>query len=310
MANHANPVGASEHSAGMRDIYQRMLRVAGARGRFVTLGTGKRVHVVEAGDGVPVVHLHGTNTSALSHLMLLEHAAGVRSYLVDRPGMGMSDGGEFPRGRFRAFATGFVDDVLNALELDSAVIVGASGGGVFSIWYALEHPRRVRGIALLGSTPTLPGGRVPVPLRLMAMPVLGEVMTRAVKPGRRMLMRMMSFVGEAGTITRYPDLLDSLVAGARDPVTVAANRAELRALISPYGYRPAVRIRPEDLRRLSVPVLMIWGDRDPVVSVEAARDAARLIPDARLEVLAAGHVPQLGHSEHVAKLLTAFARAG
>jgi pimeloyl-ACP methyl ester carboxylesterase len=308
MANQANPVGSLDHSTGMREIYQRMLRVAGARGRFVTLRTGKRVHVVEAGDGVPVVHLHGTNTSALSHLMLLEHLTGVRSYLVDRPGMGMSDGGEFRRGDFRVFATRFVDDVLNALELDSAVIAGASGGGVFSLWYTLEHPHRVRGLALLGSTPTLPGGRAPVPLRLTAMPVLGDVMTRAVKPGRRMLLRMMSSMGEGGTITRHPDLLDSLVAGARDPVAVAANRAELRALITPSGFRPAVRIRPDDLRRLSVPVLMIWGDRDPVVSVEAARDAAELIPDARLEVLAAGHVPQLGHPEQVAKLLTAFAR--
>ena len=36
--------------------------------------------------------------------------------------------------------------------------------------------------------------------------------------------------------------------------------------------------------------------------------AAQLIPDARLEVLSAGHVPQLGHPEQVAKLLTAFAR--
>jgi pimeloyl-ACP methyl ester carboxylesterase len=118
----------------------------------------------------------------------------------------------------------------------------------------------------------------------------------------------MASVGEAGTITRNADLVDSLVAGARDPVAVAANHAELRALISPSGFRPAFRIQPDDLRRLSVPVLMIWGDRDPVVSVDTARDAATLIPDARLEVLAAGHVPQLGHPEQVAKLLTAFAR--
>ena len=94
--------GSPEHSAGMRDVYQRMLRASGTHGRFVTLGTGRRVHVVEAGDGVPVVHLHGNNTSALSHLMLLEHLTGVRSYLVDRPGMGMSDGGDFQRRGFRA----------------------------------------------------------------------------------------------------------------------------------------------------------------------------------------------------------------
>jgi pimeloyl-ACP methyl ester carboxylesterase len=133
-------------------------------------------------------------------------------------------------------------------------------------------------------------------------------MSRTVKPGRGMMLRMMASMGEAATITRHPDLLDSLVAGARDKVAVTANRQELRALISASGFRPAMRTQPQELRRLSVPTLMIWGDRDPVVPIEAARAAARLIPNARLEVLPAGHVPQLGHPEQVAQLLTAFAR--
>jgi pimeloyl-ACP methyl ester carboxylesterase len=291
----------------MRAVYDRMLRATGTPGRFVTLATGRRVHVVEAGDGTPVVHLHGNNTSALSHLMLLQHATTVRSYLVDRPGMGLSDPSDRPPGAFRDFAVRFVNDVLNALELKSAVLAGASGGGIYATWYALEHPQRVRGLALLGSTPTLPGGRVPLPIRLMAMPVLGNVMTQAVKPGRQMMLRMMASVGEADTIMRHPDLFDSLIAGARDPLAVAANRAEFRALISPFGYRPAARIRPEDLRQLSIPTLMIWGEHDPVVPIEAARAGAQLIPDARLEVLPAGHVPQLGHPQQVAELLTAFA---
>jgi pimeloyl-ACP methyl ester carboxylesterase len=87
----------------------------------------------------------------------------------------------------------------------------------------------------------------------------------------------------------------------------SAGMREVYDLISPFGYRPATRITPDDLRRLSVPTLMIWGDRDPVVPIEAARAAAQLIPEARLEVLPAGHVPQLGNPEQVADLLTAFA---
>ena len=44
-----------------------------------------------------------------------------------------------------------------------------------------------------------------------------------------------------------------------------------------------MRIRPEHLRQLAVPTLMIWGENDPIVSIADARAAAELIPYARLE---------------------------
>jgi pimeloyl-ACP methyl ester carboxylesterase len=307
MATLGNAAAAPRHTPAIQDVYRRMLRAAGAQGRFVPRPSGRLVHVVEAGDGPPVVHLHGTNTSSLSHLMLAGRAPGIRSYLVDRPGCGLSDPDSFRPGHFREYAVGFVGDVLDALNLDAVLLVGASGGGIWATWYALAHPERVRGLVMLGSVPSLPGGRVPFPLRLAATPGVGDLMVRGVKPGRRMLLKMMASVGEADTIVRHPDLLDSLIAGARDPVATQANLAELRALISLRGFRTSMRFSNEDLRRLAVPTLMIWGDRDPVVPLAQARAAAAEIPDARLEVLPAGHVPQLGHPDRVAALLEEFA---
>ena len=294
------------HTPAIEEVYRRMLHAADAQGRFVPRPSGRRVHVVAAGDGPPVVHLHGTNTSSLSHLMLLGRMLATRSYLVDRPGCGLSDPDAFRPEDFREYAVGFVGDVLDALGLDATLLVGASGGGIWATWYALAHPERVRGLVMLGSVPTLPGGRVPLPLRLAATPGVGDLMVRAVKPGPRMLVKMMASVGEAETIVRHPDLLDSLVAGARDPVAIQANLAELRALISPSGIRNSMRLTREDLRRLAVPTLMIWGDRDPVVPLTQARAVAAEIPQSRLEVLPAGHVPQLGNPDRVAALLQEF----
>ena len=114
---------------------------------------------------------------------------------------------------------------------------------------------------------------------------------------------LMASVGEEDTIVEHPDLLDSLVAGARDPVANRANLAELRALMTPRGIRADMRLNHGDVHRLAVPTLMIWGDRDPVVPLAQARAAAAEIPDARLEVLPAGHVPQLGNPDRVAELL-------
>ena len=70
-----------------------------------------------------------------------------------------------------------------------------------------------------------------------------------------------------------------------------------------------MRFRADQLASLGVPVLLIWGDHDPVGSVEVAQAAAREIPDARLEVLAAGHVPQFGHPALVAALIDGFVRS-
>jgi pimeloyl-ACP methyl ester carboxylesterase len=285
-----------------------MLRAAGAQGQLVTRPSGRRVHVVTSGDGdgLPVVHLHGTSTSSLSHLMLAGRTPGIRCYLVDRPGCGLSDPDSFRREHFREYAVGFVGDVLDALGLDAPVLVGASGGGTWATWFALAHPDRVRGLAMLGSVPNLPGGHAPLPLRLTATPGIGDLMVRLVPPGRRMLLRMMASVGEAETIVRHPDLLESLVAGARDPLAIRANQAEFRALISPRGIRPGMQLDRDDLHSLDVPALMIWGDRDPVVPLAQARSLAAEIPHARLEVLPAGHVPQLGHPDRVAALLDEF----
>jgi len=297
--------GAPVHPAAVTERYDRMVQAADALSRFVQTRSG-RVHVVEAGDGPPVVHLHGNNTSSLSHLMMLEHQADMHSYLVDRPGFGLSDPEDVPPKRFRAHAVRFVDDVLDELRLDSAFVAGASGGGSWALWYALDRPQRVRGLILLGSVPLLPGARIPIPIRLVATPVLGQLVSRTLKPNRRALIRLMAMMGERDTIVRHPDLLDSLLDSARDPVATAANVAELQALLSPFGPRPSTRIRAEELRRLSVPTMMIWGDHDPVVSLADARTVADLIPAARLEVLPAGHVPQLGHPARVVALMEAF----
>lgn len=309
MGTHPGVGGATPHPTAVHDIYHRMLRAAGARSRFVDRPSGARVHVVEAGSGDPVVHLHGTNTSSLSHLMLVPRMGSTRSLLVDRPGCGLSDPTAFEPGRFREHAVHFLDDVLDALQLDSATLVGASGGGIWATWYALSRPGRVRGLVMLGSVPALPGVRIPLPLRLMATPLLGDALAWRVKASRRSVQLLMSSMGEGDTIARHPDLLDSLVAGAHDPVAVATNLAELRALMSPFGWRRSMRITDRELRALAVPTLMIWGDHDPVVSVAHARAAATLIPDARLDVVAAGHVPQLGNPELVAELIEAFTQA-
>jgi pimeloyl-ACP methyl ester carboxylesterase len=295
-------------AAHLHDVslaHDRMLGGSAARSRFIEVRSGRRVHVIEAGEGSPVLFLHGSNTSSLSLLPLFDRLEGVRAIAVDRPGFGLSDPVHVPRQRFREAAIEFIDNVLDELKLEPSALAGQSAGGTWALWYALARPERVHRLALVGSAPLLPGTRVPAPLRVLATPVIGDLLAR-VKLDAQMVVQLMSSMGEKDTIVRYPNLIDAIVAGGNDPIASAANLAEIRAVISPFGFRRSMRIQPNELRSLNVPTLVIWGDHDPVGAVKVAQAVASLLPQAQLEVLPAGHVPYLGCPDRVAELLSRF----
>jgi pimeloyl-ACP methyl ester carboxylesterase len=309
------------HSDEVLEVHERILGASAARSRHIEVRSGRRVHVIEAGEGPPVLFLHGSSESSLSLLTqdvggddravpLLERLEGVRAIAVDRPGFGLSEPVHVPRERFRDAAIEFLDEVLDELKLETSALAGSSMGGTWALWYALARPERVRRLVLLGAAPLLPGTRVPAPVRVMAAPVVGDLLARMLKPNARMVVRLMSSMGEKDTIVRYPDLIEALVAAGNDPIASAVNLAELRAIASPFGFRRSLRVHPDELRRLTVPTLLIWGDHDPVGAVKVAQATARLVPKARLEVLPAGHVPWLGNPDRVSELLSRFARSG
>src|SRR5829696_1070572 len=291
-------------SADVIAAHERMLGGSRARSRHLDIRTGRRVHILEAGEGPPVLLLHGSNTSSLSLLPLLERLEDVRAIAVDRPGFGLSEQVRASRKRFRDGAVEFIDEVADALELESFALAGNSMGGTWGLWYAIARPDRVRGLALLGSAPLLPGTRVPAPLRAAASPMLGDVLARVPKPTPRMVVRLLSSMGEGDTIVRYPDLIEAVAAAGRDPLAAATNLAELRACITPFGFRRSARLHPDELRRLTVPTLLIWGDHDPVGRIETARAIAGLLPEAQLEILPGGHVPYFGHPQRAAAMLS------
>jgi pimeloyl-ACP methyl ester carboxylesterase len=222
----------------------------------------------------------------------------------------LSDPVDVPRERFRDAAVEFLDETADALGLESFALAGGSMGGTWALWYALARPERVRRLALLGSAPLLPGTRAPAPLRVMAVPVVGDLFRHLVTPNAKMVVRMMASMGEGETIVRHPDLIDAMVAAGRDPIASAAGLAELRAILTPLGFRRSLRVQSSELQHLTVPTLLIWGDHDPVGTVEAGHAFASLIPDAQLDVVAAGHAVWLGDPKRISRLLCAFVRSG
>jgi pimeloyl-ACP methyl ester carboxylesterase len=86
---------------------------------------------------------------------------------------------------------------------------------------------------------------------------------------------------------------------------IARNRlATVRYCWDPYMHNPKLRDR---LHRISAPTLVLWGERDGIVTPDYGRAYAAAIPGARFEAIAAaGHVPHLEQPEIVERTLRAF----
>jgi pimeloyl-ACP methyl ester carboxylesterase len=107
-----------------------------------------------------------------------------------------------------------------------------------------------------------------------------------------------------------------LVAAGNDPLGSWTDRAEARmiisphALLSPTSFRRSAWLEPDELGGITAPTLVIWGEREPLGGVEVACDIVGSMPDARLELLDAGHGPWLGHAPRIAELVSGFVRRG
>lgn len=127
------------------------------RSRWIELDTGTKVHVQEAGEGEPLVLLHGTASNSSEWVPLMEQQMGRHLIAVDRPGFGLSDPVEFERPNYRKHVVDLVVNLVDALGLKSVDFVGSDVGSVWALWTALDRPKRAPRLALLGATPLLPG---------------------------------------------------------------------------------------------------------------------------------------------------------
>jgi pimeloyl-ACP methyl ester carboxylesterase len=157
--------------------------------------------------------------------------------------VGLSDPVDLPRDRYRETAVAWLDRLLDSLELDATALVGHSGGGAWALWYALARPGRVNRLVLIGPA-GFPETRCPLPIRLVATPGVGALLSRLAPPSPRSVLRLASSVGEQGTLAAHPELVDLLVALGRDPVADRAAKAvtdlipHARLAVLPTGHGP------------------------------------------------------------------------
>jgi 2-hydroxymuconate-semialdehyde hydrolase len=259
----------------------------GLAARMVTLADGLRVRVVEPEDdaaaGAPtIVFVHGWACSVYSfrHNLLDVARAGFRAVAVELRGHGESDKPTDASG-YSLHAMGrHLVDVLDALGVKRAVLVGHSMGGAVAVRAALDAPERVRGLVLLapvgfGTIDLMWLVRLATP-RPVA-PVLPYVVPRAA-----VAVALRLAYGRHGRASARD--VDEYWAPTRAPAFVRA----MRRLLHAFEWAPG---RKEELQRLHVPTLVLFGTRDRLVRPSSAEVYVACAPQARLELVAdAGHV--------------------
>ena len=278
------------------------------RSRCIDLARPRvKTHVLETGDRssdeVPIVLVHGTGAFGSLFAPLIEHLADRRTIAFDRPGYGLSGDFIYTPHRLRETAVTVLEGVLDELGIDQVDLVGNSAGGYWSLVFAVARPDRVRSVTLLGSVPTFPGTRPPIPLRLLTVPVLNQLLARRQDASEDGVVNQFELFGEGETIQEYPSLLRLLVAQAENPRSDTVDISGFSSFLRLRGWHPASRLREDELADLQAPTRAVWGEADLLASPDAVRDTVERLPAARLESVDAGHLPWLGHPEACAELI-------
>jgi pimeloyl-ACP methyl ester carboxylesterase len=275
--------------------------------RIVPLA-GFRTRVLEVeGDGPPILLLHGFTDSADTWRALLASFAerGRSAVAVDLPGHGRAS-----RPHRGPLVPQLVEFAAAAARWtgERPVVVGNSLGGLTALLLAADGREELTGVV-----PVSPAGfdhaawlqLGALPMRLPVAPLLASAYTLVpglvLEPVLRRLITSLSGCG-SWVDAAFPAAYARHLAG----------RAARRCTVDMLGRlaREVIGVTVP-LAAVGCPVMLLWGDRDPVTPSSGARRLAAALPGVRHEVLErAGHLPQLERPGAIADLIEDFAPAG
>jgi pimeloyl-ACP methyl ester carboxylesterase len=269
--------------------------------RFRTVPTEThRISLLEAGTGDPVVAIHGLGATKASFLASVAALApDFRVIAIDLPGFGDSDKPIGAAYDARFFANAVVE-LLDALELDSANLLGNSLGGRVALEVALREPERARRLALLAPSLAWLRNRPWAPALRLVRPELG-LLPHAPRPVvERIIERAMPEATNGWAAAGIDEFLRSFTTSrGRAAFYAAARQIYLEEPDGPQGFWTR-------LAGLKVPALFVWGREDRLVPLAFARHVTETVPAAEHLELACGHVPQLERPRETHRALERF----
>lgn len=277
--------------------------------RFIDLDAPvARLRVLEVGSGEPVLYVHGT-VGPGGWASLISELPGFRSIVLERPGWGLSSAIDFSGQDYGKLVAEVLRGTLDALELESAHVVGGSIGNVWALRLAAQHPSRVRRVVLLGAGPIVSEARVPGIIRLIASPA-GALMVRM--PGSRSRLRSIlrqSGHGPSLENGRIPDeFINWRVSVETETDSMRHERDMVCAIVKGKSYRPGLTFADAELAAIRQPTLHVHGTSDETVGpAEIWKRVADALPRGELCLVeGAGHMPWFEDPTRVAEEVGRF----
>ncbi len=268
-----------------RQLGQLVARWAPEPSRFIELD-GMQVHIRDTGprnDAAPLLLLHGMSSSLHSFEGWQSALQGERRVIsVDLPGFGLT--GPSPQGDYRIEVyTRFVLRLLDTLEVKRVVLAGNALGGEIAWQTALLAPERVQQLILIDADGYQPAVlSMPLGFQIASMRGLRWVSER-ILPRPLMAASLRSVFGEPERVTqeridRYFEL--NLRVGNRRALFQRMDQAT-------FGESAPL------IRRITQPTLVLWGERDEMISPDLGSRFCEDIPRCRLVTFPKlGHLPQ------------------
>ena len=251
---------------------------------------GMNVHYIVEGpptDTIPLVLIHGTSSSLFTwnrwtEILQDKH----RVIRFDLPAFGLT--GPHPEGDYRVEAyLSFLKSFLKKLEIKQCILVGNSIGGEIAWRYALNNPKQVHKLVLLNASgypvelKEVPLAKIPYSFLWLRIPLIRELSVMFITP-EVMRESLIYLYGDPKKVT------DNVVEVYFDMINRKGNREALTERMESFNIPAPL----QEITKIKVPTLIIWGDKDRLIPVEHARRFHNDLPYSTLKILqGAGHMP-------------------
>lgn len=265
---------------------------------------GRTIGLRVLGDGEPIVLLHGIGRS-LSDWSLVQPRLAKRftTYALDLEGFGRTRA-DAPEISLASIATNARDTLRTLGETRPIHLIGHSLGGAVAMQMVADDPEGVASLTLVDSAGF--GEDASLALRLLTVPGLGETLLRLHLASRVALpllfrdhRRVSPYLArETRTVVSRGQAVEPYIALVRSLGSWGGIFEQWRATLTTA------------IAATDVPVMVVWGDRDHVLSPRHFDNARRMLPAARAELLrGVGHAPQIDDPIGFVRLISDFVSA-